>query len=1437
MTDNEENVISKTEFNGPSYGPINTGSGTQINKISYGNGVKCFDMNWARKCIDKTLVEAGSRYAPKFEGSEGINIKIPISELFEGIGLTEEFWNEFKKLYGGLKRSYYNNLNSINILLKDRYPDSNKVIENIFSEIDIETEELFDFIEGNYVFRKSILTLRDIKFIKRGSFYQKEAELCGIWINLNLNTHIEKILDLLNSIKSTNLNENTLTEITDLIGEIDYAIGCLLEVYEGELRESSYNIRHLRNKLSEIREFIKSQKVELALNPYMLLVGDALIGKTHLLCDMAKERINNNLPTIIILGQHLISNEPPWNQIIKELGLNCSQEEFIKELDSWAKRKSARVIIMIDALNEGNGKVIWYEKIGGFLEELKEYPNIGLVVSVRSSELNDTIRQDITENYFVKVTHQGFQGIEYHALSTYCKAFGLTMPKIPVINPAFLNPGFLYILCKGLKNKGETHIPMGSKGLIFVFENFIESIHERIYVKSYLGYDKFTNLVNKALNSIAKRMIERNQTWIEYEEAKTIVNNFLPGREDDRSLFKALLSEGLINRDRFIVDKDEEVYGIRFSYQKFENYLLARYLLDTYLDKENPQKSFSKDDKLGFIFKDRKNWPNNLLIIEAFFIMIPERVNKEVFDLIPELSKYEIMCEKFIDSLMWRNTSTINKETLNHINKSIATQNGMINRVLDVFITLASDIDHPYNANFLHKKLISCKLAERDDFWSKFIHYEYGQKRSVDRLIDWAWSNDDKSYIDDKSVELCATVITWFFTSSNRILRDRSTKALVMLMLDRIHIFNELIPKFLKVNDYYVLERLLGTAYGCVLRSSDNNNIRRLALNIYEWIFKNGKPPIHILLREYARGIIEFALYKGIELEIDLKKITPPYGSKWISNIPTKEALQKYEVWDSKMPEEKKQIRHLYNSIMGTSDFARYIIGTNSGAFDWSSRLLKGKNKITKKEIYENFVDSLTDKQRREWEVYIEARSTVEFQFSSIIRDLYNKDFNIENDENKCTSLDKMLENAEKAFIKTIRSRKQQIFREHIIPYLNNNSIDESENRFDISLAQRYIFNRVLELGWTAKRFGDFDNRVNLNYNGREANKPERIGKKYQWIAYHEFLALVSDNFEFLNGKWNKEIEKYDGTWQLTYRTVRDIDTSCILRKTNDGSINKDTWWTKNEYVNWDLEIDNIEWLKKSSDLPMPEEFIEVENPKDSSKWLTLEGFYSWMEDVPQEEELYENPRRELWHMVKSYIVKKDDVDEIYKWAQGQNFAGRWMPESHEQTNIFLGEFFWSPVFKYQDEPYYMHEGWTRGDDDIIPREVLVTTDKYLKESNTLDCSVDEGISITLPCNWIVENMNLEWTGQEGCYCDKRGNVVVSDPSIYSKGPSVLLINRERFLKFLNSNGYEVIWTVLSEKNIIGGNRDKWSGRLEISGIYRVVDNKVIGQITSQFTI
>ena len=103
--------------------------------------------------------------------------------------------------------------------------------------------------------------------------------------------------------------------------------------------------------------------------------------------------------------------------------------------------------------------------------------------------------------------------------------------------------------------------------------------------------------------------------------------------------------------------------------------------------------------------------------------------------------------------------------------------------------------------------------------------------------------------------------------------------------------------------------------------------------------------------------------------------------------------------------------------------------------------------------------------------------------------------------------------------------------------------------------------------------------------------------------------------------------------------------------------------------------------------------------------------------------------------------------------------GGRWMPENHELWRVFLGEFCWAPAFRFHDQPYYSHEGWSRGSGKVIPRPVLSSADAYLGETSTRDCSVVDTARISIPSKFIVEGLKLKWNGIEGHVFDRQGRL------------------------------------------------------------------------------
>jgi hypothetical protein len=188
------------------------------------------------------------------------------------------------------------------------------------------------------------------------------------------------------------------------------------------------------------------------------------------------------------------------------------------------------------------------------------------------------------------------------------------------------------------------------------------------------------------------------------------------------------------------------------------------------------------------------------------------------------------------------------------------------------------------------------KLSERDAIWTIWLQDLYGEEsgnNSVKRLIDWAWSENGKAHISDECIKLASITLAWFLTSSNRYLRDASTKALINILQDRIHILIEVLKMFENVNDMYVYERLFGVAYGCSVRTKNKNILVDLSEYVYGTIFNKKAVVAHLLLRDYARGIIEFTLNENLKPKVKVKKIRPPYKSSLPERFPTNEEVDK----------------------------------------------------------------------------------------------------------------------------------------------------------------------------------------------------------------------------------------------------------------------------------------------------------------------------------------------------------------------------------------------------------------------------------------------------------------------------------------------------------------------------------------------------------------
>lgn len=1339
-----------------------------------------FSQLWFEQHIEAAIQNIGPRYTPE------LNVSLPIASLFDGLGRTNAFYERLQVLRGKIKRAHTNSLSvHVEEVAHDKYAALNDSLEQL------------------------------------------------------LHTHLA-----IDDYGIEPIDFNSIAELTSQLRDKAWEISEILEMAKKEAtqatagekqsaerndtsRDFSYRRHHLQElakHTSELSSFSRGDECRLANTPALLLTGDAGTGKSHLLCDVASQRIKAALPTVLLLGEQFNDDEP-WSQILRLLGLTCSREEFLGALNAAAQATGSKALITIDALNEGEGKRLWKRHIAGMLTQILHHPWISIALSVRTSYERTVIPEGLIPERLIRSEHSGFSDHEYEATSTFFSYYGINAPSVPLLNPEFQNPLFLKLFCKGLVNQGLTEVPSGLQGITAIFNFFITSLNRRLADAERLDFDEKANLVQRVVDVLILRMAEVEKTWLHREEAQTLVNSFLPREGYESSLFRNLLSEGLLAEDMFFSESGDRrlVEGVRFSYERLSDHLVVKHLLDKHLNTERPEESFAPEMPLGALVKDEWDIWQKRGLIEALCVQLPERIGRELPELAPSIADLNPVLEAFIDSIKWRNQGAINSSTINYINNHVLLYKHIDSMFWEALLMVASNREHPLNADFLHSHLMRFEMANRDRWWSVFLHEQFSFRESsaIDRLVNWAWSPSDKSQIDDESIWLSATALSWFLTTSNRYLRDRATKALVSLLTPRIHVLRILIERFLDIDDPYVLERLFAIAYGCALRSRDVEGIASLATDIYGWVYEDGEPIPHITLRDYARGVIEKALNNGSKLNIDVKKIRPPYKSEWPTDIPTEEEVEGNQQWKDTA---------IYYSVMKWGDFSRYVIGTNTPMFEWSSRRLGSAP--TPKEQYDAFVASLTKKQLNALEILIKVRDNIKYYRK--LGEAERKDifkFNITDEQ-----LDLIAKNYEERTRKTMGKKKGDIFNSLVISYLKEPDHREDKHEFDLSLIQRLTLKRAFELGWTRERFEKFDAKITREeYHGRSARKPERIGKKYQWIAYHEIMARVSDNFIYKGSGWDGQPELYQGPWQVL---TRDVDPSCLIKSTASGTWNKhnNTWWFPSSYNHWADITDAKEWIKRDDDLPSVIPLIEVINPDDSSSWLTMDAHFKWEPPVPLGEERSGDLSRTLWYVLRSSLVKKEDMEEAFEWASRRKSVGNFMPDAQHLHEAFLGEFYWAPAYSFHNVPYYNHPGWAHVDDDLT-KELHATTETYLRESSTYDCSIDEGYSINLPVKLIADGMGLNWRGVEGNHYNQRGELIAFDPSVREDGPSALLVKKKEFEEFLEANGYDIVWTVYGEKYQYTGSpgSEGWYGRLEIDGAFRMQDGLLLGSLRSTF--
>lgn len=346
-----------------------------------------------------------------------------------------------------------------------------------------------------------------------------------------------------------------------------------------------YAFRQYRSALDGLVDYLGITSAELAGVPALLLAGEAGSGKTHLLCDVAVQRARCGFPSVVVLGQQLERGEI-WSQIVARLGLSCTRDEFLGALDAAGEASGSRAVLFLDAINEAVD-VKWRDELPTVLEVLSRYPNIGLVVSCRTTYERLLVRENLIENgRLSRIEHDGFAPRLFESLAAFCARYGIETLNAPPLDPEFQNPLFLKLFCQGLRNRGLTRPPKGHTGFQRIFSFLLDSVNDKLAGPTELDFPSTEPVVRRAVDAVADAMLASGRYDLPLSEADSLLGQMLPrpGHGYSRSLLRKLVAEGILTED-FVWrhDREDAEAVIRFGYERLADHQLARRLLDRYV--------------------------------------------------------------------------------------------------------------------------------------------------------------------------------------------------------------------------------------------------------------------------------------------------------------------------------------------------------------------------------------------------------------------------------------------------------------------------------------------------------------------------------------------------------------------------------------------------------------------------------------------------------------------------------------------------------------------------------------------------------------------------------------------------------------------------------------------------------------------------------------
>ncbi|KAI3494620.1 hypothetical protein L1887_40657 [Cichorium endivia] len=709
----------------------------------------------------------------------------------------------------------------------------------------------------------------------------------------------------------------------------------------------------------------------------------------------------------------------------------------------------------------------------------------------------------------------------------------------------------------------------------------------------------------------------------------------------------------------------------------------------------------------------------------------------------------------------------------------------------DIILQLSASADHPWNAKSLHCRLAAQSMAKRDASWTIQLNsLPMDEENTAQRLIEW--SAFEQSQQTDPGIQyLCAITLTWFFTSSNRELRDKATKALTSLMIWNPSLYGMLCTDFSGVDDLYVLERLHTAAYGACCIDPDQHRLHAYSEIANTAVFDREVVPLSIILRDSALGIIELALLNGhLPEQVDIVKAMPPYHSKTVRLSVSEDSLEKVA--------KRAGDSQILDSCTGWGgDFASYQIQPRVSSF--LNVPLVSPEPLSATEIYERFEDEVIN--------HCELRTRVLKLMHDFSPNPF-RDLRLGLSEQDVEESSKNFKMAESLLLEFLSSEERIRYKkEYKKRFKSPRNAREQFSHIDINSAKRWIAKRAYSFGWTKNLF-PHDSSLRHDYS-RDRPLVERIGKKYQWLALDELLCSLADN-RWLSERTEQGSRRY--TYPLDIGTHREIDPTILLSDERICPRRQCPSVEKFEIsIRETLEADVGKWPFEEEPSTGMTNLVSREDLTGRT-WVVLHEHRSVTERYEEKQGREHGSRQEQWRFLLPVVVRKQDEQQLLDYIRTKQKLDVDSWTARDFTNDgYLREAPWRST--WAQEQWSTYEFY-----DLGEIEVAYPCFRHYWEPH-LDVSMPEGAQALIPAPWLAQRLNLKPHPEDATiYVDHIGETRF----VCGRSPgdgSHAFIDQQLFQTFLEEDGFACVWIFVTERSAWPGGENKNASRRRSEGV------------------